>query len=289
VLKEENFQDESPEVRRALKFCERRNHERMVCDRTRAFAATSAEIAERLRTHYGVPGERIFYFPPCVDRMVYRKYAGAKVEGAYHYLSDISGVPFETLRSAKIVFETSRMDRTKRKDLILNAFTPVARSRDDAYLFIGGGPENTLFKSLTAQRDANPELRGRAFLTGFIPEEYIGPLFSIADVYVSASEMEGFGMSVSQAAAAQTAVISSDLVPFAVQYVPEEALIVPAGDEEGFAEAMLRLLQDDDDRRQRAARAAEKVKALDWKAQTSAFVEFLSRRGVAVAEGGAKQ
>ncbi len=83
--------------------------------------------------------------------------------------------------------------------------------------------------------------------------------------------------------------ISSDLVPFAVQYVPEEALIVPAGDEEGFAEAMLRLLQDDDDRRQRAARAAEKVKALDWKAQTSAFIEFLSRRGVAVIEGGAKQ
>ncbi|MBN2560729.1 MAG: glycosyltransferase [Phycisphaerae bacterium] len=281
AIKEENFRDQPLEVRRDLKFCERRNHERTVCNRTRAFAATSAEIAERLRTHYRVADDRVFYFPPCVDSGVFRRHAGEETDAAYRYLADVSDVPIEKLRSGRIVFETSRMDQTKRKDLLLDAFVRVARARSNAYLFIGGGPENDLFKLLIAQRDARPELRGRAFLTGFIPEKHIGPLFSVADVYVSASEMEGFGMSVSQAAAAGTAVVSSDLIPFVVQYAPNDAIIVRAGDVEGFTAAILQLLEDDAGRAARGARLVERVKVLDWEAQTSAFLDFLRERGIA--------
>jgi len=280
-LKDENFKDRPADVRRNLKFCERRNHERVVCHRTRAFAATSAEIAERLVTHYRVPVGRIFYFPPCVDRQIFRQRTDEEKRGAYEYLADVSGIAVEKLKASKIVFETSRMDRTKRKDLLLKSFRRAALQTDDAYLFIGGGPDNDLFRSLTELRDAEPDLRGRAFLTGFIPEEHIGPLFSIADVFVSASEMEGFGMSVSQAAAADAAIVSSDLIPFSVQYVPDDAIIVPAGDEDAFAEAIVHLLNDEADRTARAARLTDKVKALDWNTQTAAFVAFLQKCGVA--------
>lgn len=280
-LKNENFRDRPTDVRRPLKFCERRNHERVVCDRTRAFAATSAEIAERLVTHFRVAASRVFYFPPCVDREIFRRYTTDERRAAYEYLARISGIAIETLEAGKIVFETSRMDRTKRKDLLLLSFRRAASQTDDTYLFIGGGPDNELFHTLTALRDAEPALCSRAFLTGFIPEPHIGPLFSIADVFVSASEMEGFGMSVSQAAAAGCAVVSSDLIPFSVQYVPNDAIIVPAGDEDAFASAIMHLLSDESDRTARAARLAEKVKALDWKTQTTAFVAFLKECGVA--------
>jgi glycosyltransferase involved in cell wall biosynthesis len=285
ALKEENFRDRSEVVVRALKFCERRNHERAVCDRTKAFAATSTEIAERLRTAYDVPAEQIFYFPPCVDRSVFRKYTEKETTPAYQYLSEVSGIEVEKLRDSKIVFETSRMDQTKRKGLLLDAFAYVARERQDAYLFIGGGPENELFQSLKKRRDEKPELVGRAFLTGFIPDEHIGPLFSIAEVYASASEMEGFGMSVLQAAASATAVVCSDLVPFAVQYVPEDALIVPAGEVFDFAQAIGNLLASEPDRSMRALQLAEKVKMLDWEAQAVAFLQYLRRRGFQVAQG----
>jgi glycosyltransferase involved in cell wall biosynthesis len=285
ALKQENFRDRPPEVCRDLKFCERRSHEQTVCARTRAFAATSTEISERLRTQYRVPSAHIFYYPPGVDRTLFREYTDEEESAAYRYLADLSAIPAEKLRSGRIVFETSRMDPTKRKDLLLDAFVRVSAEVGDAYLFIGGGPENDLFRSLVARRDALPELRGRAFLTGFIPEEYIGPLFSIAQVYASASEMEGFGMSASQAAAAGAALVSSDLVPFAVQYVPDAALIVPAGDVAGFTDAILRLLQDEADRQKRAAQLVEKVKMLDWETQTAAFLDFLRRRGIAVAQG----
>ncbi|MFC1705603.1 glycosyltransferase family 4 protein [Planctomycetota bacterium] len=282
ALKEDNFRDKPSEVVRPLKFCERRNHERAVCDRTLAFAATSVEIGERLRTSYRVPQERIFYFPPCVDRSVFRKHKDEEVESTYRYLAEVSGVPAEDLKAGRIVFETSRMDQTKRKDLLLDAFRQVATTCPDAFLFIGGGPEKELHGALTARRDEHPELRGRAFLTGFIPDEHIGPLFSVADVYASASEMEGFGMSVLQATAADTAVVCSDLIPFAIQYVADTAIIVPAGDADGFARAIAGLLQNDADRTRRAQLLSEKAKEFDWEVRAADFLDYVRRCGFKV-------
>jgi glycosyltransferase involved in cell wall biosynthesis len=284
-LKDENFLDRPLTVRRDLKFCERRSHERMICERTSLFAATSEEIAERLNTHYLVPTEQIFYFPPCVDSEVFRVYSPRELEATWAYLEKLSGIDAAVLLSSKVLFETSRMDQTKRKDLIIKAFAQVVDEFPDTYLFIGGGPENEVFENHFQLLSDLPGLSGRAFLTGFIPDEHIGPLFSLASIYVSASEMEGFGMSVSQAAAAKTAVISSDLVPFSMQYVPDEALIVPAGDEEGFADAMKRLLSNGQERQKRAMALAEKVRILDWEVQTTAFLDYLRQKGFDVADG----
>ncbi len=278
-LKDQNSREQPLEVRRALKFCERRSHERTVCSRTRMFVATSDEIARQFRTQFGVSAERIFYYPPCVDPTVFRPHEPHELEATYRYLMEISGIPVETLRASRIVFETSRMDQTKRKDLLLDAFARVARQRDDILLFIGGGPEKDLYDSLVARRDENPHLVGRAFLSGFIPDEHIGPLFALADVYVSPSEMEGFGMTALQAAASGTALVASDLTPFAIQYVPDSALVVPAGDVDGFAAATLQLLDNDADRQRRIQEMLERVKALHWDAQTLTFIERLKEAG----------
>jgi len=284
-LKDENFRDKAAEVRRQLKFAERRSHERVVCRRTRAFAATSPEIAERLRTHFGVSIDALFYFPPCVDSERFRKYEEDETAATYRYLEELSGVPAKRWRESKIVFETSRMDDTKRKDLLLEAFGTIARQREDAYLIVGGGPRNELFEELERLRDNDELLAKRAFLTGFIPDEHMGPLFSIADVYVSPSEMEGFGMSVAQAAASRTAIVTSELTPFAVEYVPEEAVIAQAGSIESFACGMRLLLDDDDERERRASALAAKAGELEWEALTAAFLAHLRRDGFAIARG----
>jgi glycosyltransferase involved in cell wall biosynthesis len=220
-----------------------------------------------------------------VDRKVFRPHSEGEESAAYKYLSEVSGISVDKLKASYIVFETSRMDHTKRKDVLLEAFTHVVRERQDVYLFIGGGPEKELFQSLKKLRDEKPELQGRAFLTGFIPEEHIGPLFSVADIYASASEMEGFGMSVLQAAAAGAAVVSSDLIPFAVQYVHQDAVVVPAGEVYDFARAILDLLAEEPTMRERAGRLEEKTKEFDWEVQAAKFLDYLRRRGFTVAEG----
>jgi len=278
-LKDQNFRDQPIEVRRNLKFGERRSHERVVCARTRMFAATSDEITTQFRTQFGISADRIFYFPPCVDPTVFHPREEHELESTYEYVAKVSGLSVNTLRDGHILFETSRMDSTKRKDLLLDAFARVAQQREDVYLLIGGGPENDVYQALAEQRDANSHLKGRAFLTGYIPEEHIGPLFALADIYVSASEMEGFGMSALQAAASGTALVASDLTPFAVQYVPDDAMVVPAGSVEDFAAAIVQLLDDETDRQGRIRGLLKRVRALHWEAQTRTFVERLKEAG----------
>ncbi|NNM25981.1 MAG: glycosyltransferase [Phycisphaerales bacterium] len=284
-LKDFNFHDSDLDTRRALKFCERRNHERVVADRSQAFVATSAKIADRLWSHYRVPVSDTFYFPPCVDTDVFRVYDDAETHATYEYLASRSGHSVERLRGGHIIFETSRMDPTKRKDLLLTAFATVAATHPDAFLFIGGGPENALFTSLQQQIEATAALRGRALLLHAIPDEHLGPLFSIADIYASASEMEGFGMSVSQAAAARTAVISSDLIPFSLHHAPEETVIFPAGDADALTAAMDRLLSDEGERDRRAGDLARVATSLDWERKASDFISYLRRRGLDIAAG----
>jgi glycosyltransferase involved in cell wall biosynthesis len=284
VLKEENYREKPLEVIRNLKFCERRNHEVAICRTCRAFAATSTEIADRLRTHLEVPMEKVFFFPPCVDRSLFAHYQGEIVDRSYAYLANKTGVPEAKLRASLLIYETSRMDRTKRKDLLLEAFAKATREYPDAYLLIGGGPQNDIFKELEEIRQNDPLLVERAFLLGFVPDEAMYPLFDLADIFVSGSEMEGFGMSVAQAAAVGTPIVTSHLIPFAVQYVPDDALIVEAGDVDGFAWAMLALLSDEADRKRRGERLESKTAELDWVVQSEAFLEHLRNKGMKIAK-----
>lgn len=288
-LKDFNFRTRPAEVRRNLRFCERRDHERMICSRTRAFAATSNEMAQQLWTHYRVPIAQTFYFPPCLDTRRFRSYSDEELGATYSYLEQTTGLTRSRLRDADLVFETSRMDRTKRKDLLLAAFARMLGNRigspREALLMIGGGPENDVSQALNEQIAYSDPLRGRAFLLGPIPEENIAPLFSLADLYVTPSEMEGFGMSASEAAAAGTALICSDAVPFGVHHVPEEAIICPRGDVEAFADAMRRFLDDPEDRVDRAGRLQKRVQMFDWVAGTRGFLEHVRQHCVPVAEG----
>jgi len=278
ALKEDNFRDKPHTVVRPLQFCQRRNHERAVCDRVRAFASTSAEIGERLHTHYGVDPDRVFDFPPCVDRTRFRPYSDEELVPVYTWLGEQSGVPVDQLVAGRLVFEASRNDHTKRKDLLLRAFARAAEGDPETFLFVAGGPDNEVHDELVGLIESDPVLSEQAFLLrGRIPDDILFPLFSLADVYCTPSEMEGFGMSAAQAAAAGTALVSSDLVPFAVQYGGDAAWVVPAGDVDGFTEALRTLLEDDDERRRRGEALIEVTRALDWVEVTRAFLGHLRR------------
>lgn len=284
-LKDFNYRDRPPDVRRKLKLSERRSHERMVCQRTHAFAATSAQIAERLWTHYRVPVEDTFYFPPCVDRDVFRTYTLEEKQPGYRWLAETTGLPRETLEQSTLVFETSRMDRTKRKDLLLAAFARIAAKHPTAYLLIGGGPASDVFTGLRDQLAYTDALEGRAFLLGTIPDEHIGAMFSIADIYATASEMEGFGMSVSQAASAATAVVSTNTIPFSIHHAAEQALLFEPGDLEGLASALGRLIGDPEECERRGLAMEQRLDGLDWLKRTRDFLGYLTRRGFEIREG----
>ncbi len=278
VIKERNFWNKDAETVRSLKFRERDAHEQAICARTSLFCSTSLEISKGLLSYHGIRPDQLFDFPPCIDATIFKPRSEEELAPAYRYLSDKSGVDAEKLKKSRILFETSRMDRTKRKDILLRSFAEVAKKRDDVYLFIGGGPDSSpLFKELDELKSTLPSLDGRGFLLGFIPEDLLEPLFSVPDIFVSASEMEGFGMSVSQAAACKVAVVASDLIPFATEFSEGASVVVPAGDVDGFATAIEQLLDNDEERETRADKLYAVARQLDWETTSNRFMNWFKK------------
>jgi glycosyltransferase involved in cell wall biosynthesis len=93
--------------------------------------------------------------------------------------------------------------------------------------------------------------------------------------------MEGFGMSIQEAAACGVPAVASERVPFAVEYLRGEgALLVPPEDVEQTAAALGRLLDDEKLRRQMGERAREiTIPRFTWEA---AARSFLSEAGIPV-------
>lgn len=279
VIKERNFKDKPLDVKQELRFRERRSHERALCDYTPAFGATSYEIAESLITNYDVSIEDIVFFPPGVDVELFRKYEEHELDGLYAYLEKETGLTKQELKESVILFESSRMDGTKRKDVLLEAFGKVVRQTNKkCLLLIGGGPKNKVFESLRKIIDNMPELKGKAFLLGFIPEEFLAPLFGYCDIYVSASEMEGFGMSVAQAALAAKPIISSNKIPFTSFYLVGDALNLPTGDVDAFANAIMKLIENKDEREKIGERIREKSIGFEWTNLTLQFLNDLNKK-----------
>lgn len=278
VIKERNFKDKSNEINRKLKFRERRSHERMLCNFTPAFGATSYEIAECLITNYGVPAEELVFFPPGVDIKLFRTYSQEELEPLYTYLQKETGLSIQKIRSATVLFEASRMDSTKRKDVLLNAFAKALDNIDqDCILFIGGGPENDEYKSLLKILEDTSILKDKAFLLGFIPDEFLPKLFGSCDIYLTASEMEGFGMSVAQAAVAGKPIVSSDMIPFTNFFISEEAIVAPAGDVDAFADGIYYFATHKEEREERGLKAKEKALEMQWESLAKNFIFDLNK------------
>jgi glycosyltransferase involved in cell wall biosynthesis len=110
--------------------------------------------------------------------------------------------------------------------------------------------------------------------------------------------MEGFGMSVQEAAATKVPVVASDLIPFVKEYLLGDetiqisydgmddvpmlqgggAFIVRADDVDGFAEALDRLVDDEDLRREMGERAYDiTLPYFTWKNMTARFIETVKK------------
>ncbi len=274
TLKRENFKGKPAEVVAPLRFDERIAFEREVIAKADAVASTSGDITMHLAKNYDRPPE--LFLPPCIDTDMIRPIDDISgCSGIYDFLRDTDPKTGSKARGRRCILEMSRTDRTKRKDIVLKAF--AAALKDDPNLLL-------LLRINQKAKDIFPELdalanslgiREDVVYVGMVPDDLMSQLYAISTVYLSPSEMEGFGMSVQEAAACRKPTISSSLIPFAVEFLAKEGedetittsegsvkvrwgkggVIVPAGNTEGFAYALKALLNDKD-RRNRIARTA---------------------------------
>ncbi len=286
-----------------LRIDERIAHEGELLESIDGGVATSSAIRETFRQDYGYDAR--YFLPPCVDEIRYRPRSADEVEPIWEFLSELSGIGAEELKVRKLITEVSRTDKTKRKDVLITAFGRVKKEIPDALLLVSIDPHAGALHDSLLQLIAESGLKDSVIVVGSVWDE-LPLLYAATDVYCTPSVMEGFGMSAQEAAATGKPVVSSNLVPFVSEYLlgaePERValdhqgpskdllfgdagVVVPADFIEGFAAALIRLLQDDEQRQRMGARAREiTVPYFTWRHLTE---ELLA--GLGVSAGGEVQ
>lgn len=173
----------------------------------------------------------------------------------------------------KRVITLSRLSMEKRVEWIVRAFAAVAERYPDWDLEIyGNGPQRNFLEHLA--EDLAPP--GRIKFCGFSHEAL--RVLAGADIYISASWIEGFGNSIWEALACGVPVVAIDAGPSIGRLVRHEVdgLVVRDNSVTGLTAALERLLKNEDERRRFASHAPEVVKRFSMQAALQKWDELLS-------------
>lgn len=290
ALKKKNMH---PSTWGKLRIDERIDNEQLLIEEIDSGVATSSAIRDTFIEDYGHHPK--YFLPPCVDTERYRP-RNYGCDHTWDFLANLSARPVGELRVRQIVTEISRTDGTKRKDVLIRAFAHAREQVPGIILAVAlderaGAPYDAamaLILDLDLERDV--------IVLGSVWDQ-LPCLYAVTSVYCTPSVMEGFGMSAQEAAATGKPVVSSDLVPFVVEYllgneplrisidgemsggdllVGEGAIVVPADDVEGFSQALVMLLSDDEMRTEAGGRALDiTVPYFTWEARTKDLFDDL--------------
>jgi mannosylfructose-phosphate synthase len=289
TLKKRNV---SPDKWEELRIDERIAAEKALISDLYGIASTSAIINQSLMDDYGYTTPEIF-LPPCVDANRYYPRQVPDDDTIWDFLSRHSGLPASQIRNCKIITEISRTDTTKRKDVLIKAYAKTYKNFSNSFLVVTIDDRSsklaTELKSLIKAYDLEKQVAVLGSVWDILPT-----LYAITDIYCTPSVMEGFGMSPQEAAASQVPTVSSNLVPFVVEYLlgpepaeiqfpdnprltllqGEGAIVVQADDVDGFAFGLKTLLGDDNLRDEMGLNAYKAtIPYFTWDHRVSVFLD----------------
>lgn len=141
--------------------------------------------------------------------------------------------------SVPVIISIGRLVPQKGFDILIHAFSRVVSETDARLIVMGEGPERASLEQIAIDLG----LSDRISLAGFQHNPYA--LLARADLYVLSSRYEGMPVSLLEAMACGVPVIAADCQsgPCEILKNGEYGILVPVGDIEGLAEAMLRLIR----------------------------------------------
>jgi glycosyltransferase involved in cell wall biosynthesis len=148
-------------------------------------------------------------------------------------------------------------------DVVVRAFAEVKKEYPEAQLdLVGNGPLEANIRKLVA--DLN--LSGVNF-AGVASRKEIGKHYDQADIFINASWLDNMPLSIIEAFAAGTPVVttSPECMPFLVEH-ERTGLLSPVGDEKALAANVIRLLRDPVLAARLAQTAHEKSRNYTWEA-----------------------
>jgi glycosyltransferase involved in cell wall biosynthesis len=174
---------------------------------------------------------------------------------------------------AKLVVAAGRLIKSKRYDLLLQAFAKVVAERPDWQLRIyGDGKEGPALRAQVLELGLHNHVR---MMGQFAPIETEWAKGSIAAV---ASDREPFGMTLVEAMRCGVPVVSTDAPhgPGEILRDGEDGLLTPVGDADAMGDALLRLINDDELRRRMGAAALANSARYDPSIVASQYEELFT-------------
>lgn len=162
----------------------------------------------------------------------------------------------------RFVLSISTLEPRKNFTGLIAAFNLMAISSvPDLHLVIAGG-KGWLYDDIFAAAEASP-LRERIHFAGYVTDEDLPALYSLAALFAFPSHYEGFGIPVLEAMACGTPVVCADNSSLP-EIAGDAALLVEATDTEALADAMHQLSIDTSLREKLIRRGYEQAGRFTW-------------------------
>ncbi len=174
------------------------------------------------------------------------------------------GKPRSNFGTNKVLM-VSNISPRKNQTRLIEAFELVhQKSNDAAELIIVGNVRKDVpeFEStLQTVRERNPHIK--ITISGFLADSDIRKLYDQVDVFVYPSLYEGFGLPVLEAMACGCPIITSNLSSLP-EVVGEAGLLVDPYNVDELADAMLKVLKNNDLKREMSKRSIDRAREFSW-------------------------
>jgi glycosyltransferase involved in cell wall biosynthesis len=178
-----------------------------------------------------------------------------------------------------------RMAANKRIDVLVEGLARLCAAGENARLLLAGDGERPPYRRhlcAALRRARSLAVAPYVHYLGIVPEADLPDLFAGADVYVTASEHEGFGIPLIEAMAAGLPVVATR-----AGAIPEtlggSGILVPPRDPAALAEAVLRIVRDPEQRAALIARGRERAIEFAPSRQRALLDRFLREIGLSPA------
>ena len=209
---------------------------------SQASALYIGEQNRRYFAHYGMPAERMFPAPYCVDNEHYRRQAKAlRAERA------AVREGFGVMNDAPIVLFCGKLIEKKQPLLLIEAFARVRALQQCSLVIAGDGPLRSAAAELVT-RLAVPDVH----FAGFLDQQELPRAYAAADVFVLPSELhETWGLVVNEAMNFGLPIVVSDKVGCAEDLVRhgQNGFVVKHHDVRALADSIGQLVADGELRR----------------------------------------
>jgi len=190
--------------------------------------------------HYGVPPDRLFFSPHCIDNNAFASLAQAANRVESRILSGIGP------DQKAVLFVGKLLNRKRPLDLIGALSHLRGRGADVCGVFAGDGPLRSQLETYAL------ECNVPVVFLGFRNQTELPEAYAMADVMVLPSDgSETWGLVVNEALACGTPVVVSDAVGCAPDLVKERktGAVYPVGDIPALADALQQVLSNPPDQR----------------------------------------